>query len=105
MGWEDPLEKGKATYSSILAWRIPWTICSPWGRKELDRTEGLSLNLLITNYYDINKNDTSKANDWSKLGNKIPALEIIPELKISILKFLVFWRICCLFHKTLIFKL
>ena len=28
MGWEDPLEKGKATYSSILAWRIPWTIQS-----------------------------------------------------------------------------
>ena len=26
LGWEDPLEKGKATYSSILAWRIPWTI-------------------------------------------------------------------------------
>ena len=23
LGWEDPLEKGKATYSSILAWRIP----------------------------------------------------------------------------------
>jgi len=26
--WKDPLEKGKATYSSILAWRIPWTIQS-----------------------------------------------------------------------------
>ena len=25
LGWEDPLEKGKATYSDILAWRIPWT--------------------------------------------------------------------------------
>ena len=25
LGWEDPLEKGTATYSSILAWRIPWT--------------------------------------------------------------------------------
>ena len=25
LGWEDPLEKEKATYSSILAWRIPWT--------------------------------------------------------------------------------
>ena len=25
-GWEDPLEKGKATQSSILAWRIPWII-------------------------------------------------------------------------------
>ena len=24
--WEDPLEKGMATHSSILAWRIPWTI-------------------------------------------------------------------------------
>ena len=26
MGWEDPLEKGKATHFSILAWRIPWTV-------------------------------------------------------------------------------
>ena len=41
LGWEDPLEKGKATHSSILAWRIPWTVYSPWGRKELDMTEWL----------------------------------------------------------------
>ena len=26
LGWEDPLEKGKAIHYSILAWRIPWTI-------------------------------------------------------------------------------
>jgi len=26
LGWKDPLEKGKATHSSILAWRIPWTV-------------------------------------------------------------------------------
>jgi len=25
LGWKDPLEKGKATHSSVLAWRIPWT--------------------------------------------------------------------------------
>ena len=25
VGWEDPLEEGTATHSSILAWRIPWT--------------------------------------------------------------------------------
>ena len=25
VGWEDPLEKGMAAHSSILAWRIPWT--------------------------------------------------------------------------------
>ena len=26
LGWEDPLEKGKATHSSIMAWKIPWTV-------------------------------------------------------------------------------
>ena len=25
LGWEDPLEKGMATHSRILAWKIPWT--------------------------------------------------------------------------------
>ena len=25
LGWKDPLKKGMATHSSILAWRIPWT--------------------------------------------------------------------------------
>ena len=45
LGWEDLLEKGKATQSSILAWRIPWTVYSPWGRKELDSTRRLSLSL------------------------------------------------------------
>ena len=44
LGWEDPLEKGKATHSSILAWRILW-IVQPWGLKELDTTEELSLSL------------------------------------------------------------
>ena len=45
--WEDLLEKGMATDSSILAWRIPWTEklvgYSPWGRKESDTTEQLTL--------------------------------------------------------------
>ena len=44
LGWEDPLEKGMATHSSILAWRIPWTeqhgeLYNPWGPKESDTTE------------------------------------------------------------------
>ena len=28
LNWEDPLEKGKATHSSILAWKIPWAVWS-----------------------------------------------------------------------------
>ena len=47
LGWEDPLEKGKATHSSILAWKIPQTVslhpCIPWDCKESDTTEQLSL--------------------------------------------------------------
>ena len=43
LAWEDPLEKGVTTHSSILAWRIPWTEDvvghSPWGCKESDMTE------------------------------------------------------------------
>ena len=35
LGWGDPLEKGLATHSSILAWRIPWTE----GPGELQSTE------------------------------------------------------------------
>ena len=34
LGWEDLLKKGKATHSSTLAWRIPYSPYSPWGRKE-----------------------------------------------------------------------
>ena len=26
LGWEDPLKKGKATHSNVLAWKIPWTV-------------------------------------------------------------------------------
>ena len=40
LGWKDPLEKEKATHSTILAWKIPWTV---WVHKELDMTEWLSL--------------------------------------------------------------
>ena len=37
LGWEDSLEKGNATHSSILAWRIPWS------REESDTTERFSM--------------------------------------------------------------
>ena len=47
VGWEDPLEEGMATHSSILAWRIPWTEepgeLQSMSRQESDRTEELSM--------------------------------------------------------------
>ena len=36
LGWEDPLEKGMTTHSSILAWKIPWT-------EELGRLQSIGL--------------------------------------------------------------
>ena len=43
LGQEDPLKKGMATHSSILAWEIPWTEelagYSPWGCKESNTNE------------------------------------------------------------------
>ena len=43
LGQEDPLEKGMATHSSVLAWRSPWTEepggLQSRGHKELDKTE------------------------------------------------------------------
>jgi len=50
LGWKDPLEKGMATHSSILAWRIPWTE-DPGGLQsisELDVAEQLTFSLCLT---------------------------------------------------------
>ena len=49
---EDPLEKGVATHSSLLAWRIPWTEepggLQSTGRKESDTTERLHFHMTLT---------------------------------------------------------
>jgi len=54
LGEEDPLEKGRATHSSILAWRILWTeypgvLYSPWGHKESNMTDcSLSMPVMLS---------------------------------------------------------
>ena len=57
LSWEDPLEKGMVTHSSILAWRIPWTeepggLYSSRGGKESDTAEQLT-NTLYTRWQDF----------------------------------------------------
>ena len=63
LGWEDSLEKRMATHSNILAWRIPWTVdsvyslagYSPWGHKELDTAEWISLTVTqVSGEHDLN---------------------------------------------------
>ena len=54
LGRKDPLEKGTAIHSSILAWRISWTEkpggYSLWGRKDLDTTEQVTHTHTIASY-------------------------------------------------------
>ena len=57
LGWEDLLEEGKGTHSSIRAWRILWTeepggLYSPWGRKESD-THWVTKHSTVTMMYDV----------------------------------------------------
>ena len=70
-GLEDPLEKGKPTHSSVLAWRIPWT--QSMG-SQTDTTERLSLRFTI----EIGMNCT-KSSIFTQL--------FIPFLKFSVLYF------------------
>ena len=59
LGCEDPLEEGMATHSSILPWRIPrqrsLVRYSPWGLKESDTTELLTLPRLHYFQYEQNQ--------------------------------------------------
>ena len=69
LGWEDPLEKGMATHSSICAWNIPWTESlvgySPCGykriRHDLVKTTNLQVNKVhLFIYYKIKPGDVSR---------------------------------------------
>ena len=74
LGWEDLLEEGMATHSSILAWRIPMqrslTGYSPCGHKESDTTEWLSTPGKVNSWKpdgDAN-NPCSEKCKWSLFG-------------------------------------
>ena len=60
LGWEDPLEEGMATHSSVLAWRIPWTekpggLHAVHGAAESDTTEQLTT-VQGANYTEVLQN-------------------------------------------------
>ena len=70
LGWEYPLEKGKATHSSILPGEF--MDYSPWGHKELDMTEQFSLSL--DQVFKINLNRVI-CEQYSEIG--VPNIVII----------------------------
>ena len=67
LGWEGPLEKGMATHSSILAWRIPWAEepgrLQSMSLKESDTTERLS----TAQHIEKQQNTSSISSRWCQL--------------------------------------
>ena len=55
LGWEDPLEEGMATHSSILTWEIPWTEeaggLQSMGSQESDMTQKLNDTEVLTSIF------------------------------------------------------
>ena len=60
LGWEDPLEKGKATHSSILAWRIPWI--KSMGSQRVRQDWANFTHLKIENYVNFENWNLEKQN-------------------------------------------
>ena len=60
LGWEDPLEKGMATHSSILVWRIPW-IEEPGGLQFMGSQKSQTRLSRLTYTRPISKNPASHA--------------------------------------------
>ena len=76
LDWEDPLEKGKATHSSVLAWRMHG-LYSPWGHEEPDTTEWLSLSHKVQSVRQISSISTSYSY-WGKfISLKVFEYEIV----------------------------
>ena len=82
LGWEDPLEKGMATHSCVLAWRIPWTKDktagrSPWGYKESDTTERLhSLSCDVWDPSASTRDQTRAPPQWKQSPNHQTARQV-----------------------------
>ena len=75
LGWEDPLEKGKATHSSILAWRIPWTVQA----MGLPRVRHDSATFSFISFHHIHRfiqpSPLSHIRTWLSPPNESPYLE------------------------------
>ena len=55
LGWNNPLEKGMATYSSIIAWRIAWTEEPGWPQSMVSQRESYTIEQLTISFSIYNE--------------------------------------------------
>ena len=89
LGWEDPLEKGKATHSSVLVWRISWTVSSMGSQRVSNR--------LSTFHFQINFRGFPCGSVVKNLPamqeTQVQSLEILLEKEMAIHSNILAWRI------------
>ena len=91
LGWEDPLEKGMATHSRILGWRIHGPY-SPWGHKESDTAKNRSLTVQIltlpqTSYVTSGNSFNTLESKFSPLkiwDNNIHLTKLLKKIKLKV---------------------
>ena len=91
LGWQDPLEKGKSTHCCILHGEFHG-LYNPWGHKELDTTEQLSLSLhfqLGFPHRSVSKESACSAGD----PGSIPGQEDPLEKEMATHPSILAWRI------------
>ena len=101
-GWEDPLEKGMATHSSILPWRIPWT-------EEPGRLQSMGLQRMGCNWSDWARSPNSRTwlSDWPLLSSFFFFFNsFLGPLRQELTRYDVFWinfNFLYLFNSLLVF--
>ena len=83
LGWEDLLEKGKATHSSILAWRIPWTVQSKGSQRVRHNWATFTFHFhnyyfSMDNYLWLKRTEEYLCSWFGKLG--IISVSLIPKI-------------------------
>ena len=105
LGWEDPLEEGMATHSSILAWRIPWTE-EPGGlwsmesqRVGHDWSHLARMRFFLSRFFLGSKGQFSNLQPWLKMF--IPTSGVWPWLWTIFFKSTPFWNVSTSFSLIL----
>ena len=106
LGWEDPLEKGMAAHSSILAWRIPWT-------EELGKLQSQGCKDSDTNEQLNNSNKLSVRRHRPKVtrgiffldqvvirGRSLAHRSSVPQHSFKFYCHLIYQKTLCLFYRN-----
>ena len=88
LGWEDPLKKGKATQSSILAWRIPWTAAH---QVSLSITNSHSLLKLISIKVVMPSNHLILCLPFLLLPSMFPSIRVFSSESVLCIRWPQYW--------------